>query len=319
MVSHVNRRRLLKATGIAGITAIAGCLGSDGDGGDSSQLSWHAGGQSGTYYPLSNEFKSIVDENTDYSLQVQSTGASVANVGSLGREEADFALIQNDVGYFAANGTSLEEFEGEPVENLRGVATLYPETIHIVTQADSGITSIQDLEGATINTGDLGSGTQVNALQILESVGITTDDFEEQNSGFSSASDQIKDGDIDAAFVVGGWPVGAIEDLATTSDISLVEVPEDVREDIKSDAEWFADDTIPGGQYGGIDEDVETVSVQAMIATHAGVDETVVEEVTAAIFDNVDELSTKADFISVDSAQEGMSIELHPGADAYFN
>ncbi|MFC4249652.1 TAXI family TRAP transporter solute-binding subunit [Natribaculum luteum] len=324
MVSSVNRRKLLKAAGVAGITAIAGCLGGDGDGGDgdggdSSQLSWHAGGQSGTYYPLSNEFKSIVDENTDYSLQVQSTGASVANVGSLGREEADFALIQNDVGYFAANGTGLEEFEGEPVENLRGVATLYPETIHIVTQADSGISSIQDLEGTTINTGDLGSGTQVNALQILESVGITTDDFEEQNSGFSSASDQIKDGDIDAAFVVGGWPVGAIEDLATTSDISLVEVPEDVREDIKSDAEWFADDTIPGGQYGGIDEDVETVSVQAMIATHTGVDETVVEEVTAAIFDNVDELSTKADFISVDSAQEGMSIELHAGADAYFN
>ena len=249
---------------------------------------------------------------------MQSTGASVENVGSLARGNADFALIQNDIAYFAKNGTGLEEFEGNAVENLLGVATLYPETIHLLTQADSGIESLEDLEGATINTGDLGSGTQVNALQILETVGITTDDFEEQNTGFSAAADQLRDGDIDAAFVVGGWPVGAVEELAQTVDVDIIEIADDTREDIKSEAEWFADDTIPSGTYDGIDEDVETVSVQAMIATHDGVDEGIVEEVTAAIFDNADDLSIKEEFIDVDSAQDGMSIELHPGAEAYF-
>ncbi|RKD93967.1 TAXI family TRAP transporter solute-binding subunit [Halopiger aswanensis] len=358
MVQDINRRRFIAASGIAGLAGLAGCIGDDAEGngngngdgngsgngnGDSGNgndsgngdgeedleeanpdeggeiLSWHAGGTGGTYYPLSGDFKSIVSEHTPHDLQVQSTGASVENVGSLNRERADFALIQNDIAYFAVNGTGLEEFEGNAMENIRGVATLYPETIHVITQADSGIETLEDLDGATINTGDLGSGTQVNALQILESAGIEEGDFEEQNADFATAADQIRDGDVDAAFVVGGWPVGSIEELATTSDIALVEVSGDVRESIMSDAEWFAEDTVPAGTYDGVDEDVETVSVQAMIATHEGVDEGIVEEVTTAIFDNTDQITQKADFISADTAQDGMPIDLHPGAEAYFN
>jgi TRAP transporter TAXI family solute receptor len=198
-----------------------------------------------------------------------------------------------------------------------GVATLYPETITVVTLADTDITSLSDLSGATINTGDLGSGTQVNANQILEAVGIT--DYTEQNASFSQAADQLRNDDIDAAFVVGGWPVGAIEDLATTNDMVLVPIEGDDREAVKDAASWFADDTIPGGTYSGISDDVETVAVQAMIATNEGQSAETVESVTAAIFDNVSDLSIKTDFISRDSAQDGMSIELHPGAASYFN
>ncbi|SDD07186.1 hypothetical protein SAMN05192552_10122 [Natrinema hispanicum] len=204
------------------------------------------------------------------------------------------------------------------MENIRGVATLYPETIHVITQADSGIETIQDLDGATINTGDAGSGTQVNALQILETAGIEEGDFTEQNTDFDTATDQIRDGDIDAAFVVGGWPVGSVENLATSAGISLVEISGETRENVMNDAEWFAEDSIPADTYNGISEAVETVSMQAMIATHDGVDEAVVEAVTTAIFDNADAIDQKSEFITVDSAQDGMPIDLHPGAAAYF-
>ena len=330
MTPELRRRDLIRATGAAGIAGLAGCLGGgggdgdggdggDGDGGDGgaeTRLSWHAGGTGGTYFPLSNEFKQIVEANTDFTLQVQSTGASVENVGSLAQGDADFALIQNDVAYFARNGTGIDVFEGNAVENLRGVATLYPETIHIVTRADSGVETVTDLSGKVINTGDLGSGTQVNALQILEAVGV--EDFTEQNTGFSQAADQLRNGDIDAAFVVGGWPVGAIEELATTNDVRIVEVAGDAREAVKDSASWFADDTIPAGTYAGIDEAVDTVSVQAMIATNAEQPAATVEAVTAAIFDHTDDLTIKTQFISRETAQDGMSIELHPGAEAYF-
>ncbi len=318
MTDRINRRRALEAIGAIGVAGLAGCTGNgdDGDDGETSALSWHAGGTGGTYYPLSNEFKTIVEENTDYSLNVQSTGASVENVGSLQSGDADFALIQNDIAYFARNGEGIETFQGSPVETLRGVATLYPETITLVTLADSGITQLSDLSGATINTGDLGSGTQVNALQILDTVGIT--DFEEQNASFSQAADQLRDGTIDASFVVGGYPVGAIEELANTNDIEIVPIAGEDREAVKDAASWFADDTIPGGTYSGVEEDVDTVAVQAMIATRSGLDATTVEDVTAAIFDNTDDLTIKADSISAETAQDGMSIELHEGASAYF-
>jgi TRAP transporter TAXI family solute receptor len=329
------------------VAALAGCSGGGGDGGDGegeatatetsmddgdgmtetetetessggeTRLSWHAGGTGGTYFPLSNEFKSVVEANTDFTLNVQSTGASVENVGNLASGDADFALIQNDIASFAKNGTGIEAFQGNAIDNLMGVATLYPETITVITLADTGIETLSDLSGATINTGDLGSGTQVNALQILEAVGIT--DFNEQNASFSQAADQLRNGDIDAAFVVGGWPVGAIEDLATTNDVTIVPIAGENRQAVKDAASWFADDTIPAGTYTGVDSAVETVAVQAMIATRSGVDESTVETVTAAIFDNVDELTIKTDFISRDSAQDGMSIELHPGAATYFD
>ena len=350
MVKQLRRRRLITAAGAAGIATLAGCIGEeavddddpgdddpdddpgdddpDDDNGDADLeeadpdeggevLTLHAGGTEGTYYPLGGDMKSIVEAETPHGVQVQSTGASVENVASLGREEAELALVQNDIAYFAYNGVELEEFEGEPIENLRGIASLYPETIHIVTQEDSGVETVDDLEGASINTGDLGSGTQVNALQILESAGIG--DFDEQNTDFGTAADQIGDGDVDAAITVGGYPLGAIEDLAATQDIAFVDIPDDVQDELLSDAEWLAEDTIPGGTYDGVDDDVETVSVQAMLATHEGMDEEIIEELTAALFDNVDDFTTQSEFIDVDSAQEAMPIDLHPGAEAYFD
>lgn len=312
MRNNFDRRDFLKATGLTGIAALTG-IGSAGA--QEGRISWHAGGTGGTYFPLSNEMKTVIEANTDFTVQVQSTGASVENIGSLAQGNADFALIQNDTAFFAYNGEGIDVFEGNAVESLRGVATLYPETIHIVTRADSGIETIQDLSGATINTGDLGSGTQVDALLILESAGIT--DFTEQNTGFSQAADQLRNGDIDAAFVVGGWPVGAIEELATTTDINIVEVSGDVREQIKEDNSFFADDLVPAGTYNGVDEDVPTVSVRAMIASTTEVPADTVEQVVAAIFDNADQLTIKADFIAQENAKDGMSIPLHEGALAY--
>ncbi|WP_224333421.1 TAXI family TRAP transporter solute-binding subunit [Haloprofundus halobius] len=354
MARYLNRRKFITATGAAGLVGLAGCSqggngdgdggndtdggnggngdggnggngdgdggndtdGGNGDGGDT-QLTWHAGGTGGTYYPLSNQFKSVVEANTDYTLQVQSTGASVENAGSLGSGDADFALLQNDVAYFAVNGEGIEAFEGNAIPNIRGVATLYPETIHVVTPGNSDIESVQDLEGATINTGDLGSGTQVDARQILEAVGIQ--DYTEQNTDFSQAAEQIQNGDVDAAFVVGGWPVGAIEDLANNSNIRIVEISGDAREQVKEAGSYFADDEIPAGTYSGIDEPVQTVAVQAMIATNEEQSEEVVQSVTEAIFENTDEINIKQEFITVESAQDGMSIDLHPGAQAYFD
>ncbi|XVH31176.1 TAXI family TRAP transporter solute-binding subunit [Haloferacaceae archaeon DSL9] len=334
VLSEIDRRKALKIVGAAGVVGMAGCLGDGGDddddtGGDNDTdgddgdgggqtLAWHAGGQSGTYYPLSNEIKDIVDNNTDYNLQVQATGASVENAGNLGRGEADFAMIQNDIAYFAVNGTGIEDFEGQAIENIRGVATLYPETIHIVTRPDANIQSLEDLNGASVNTGDIGSGTQVNALTILETVGITQEDINEQNTDFGAAADQLRDGDVDAAFVVGGWPVGAVEDLGQTADIDILNIDDETRQQLLDAAEWFAEDTIPSDAYSGIDQDVDTVSVQAMIATQEDVNADTVEEVTAAIFDNIDQIDTKGEFIDVESAQEGMSIDLHEGAARYF-
>jgi uncharacterized protein len=323
----IDRRGFLRAVGTAGAMGFAGCIGEETtENGDEEEepeggerLTFHAGGTGGTYYPLAGDFQRIVESETAHSMEVQATGASVENATSLGEGAADFALIQNDVAYFAREGTGLEEFEDDPIENVRGVATLYPENVHVITRADSGIESLAGLEGRTINTGGMGSGTRINALQILETAGISSDEFEEENADFRTAAGQVGDGDVDAAFIVGGWPVDAVEELARTEDIEIVGIDGETREELLESAEWFSEDTIPGGTYDGVVDDVESVALQAMIATREELDAQVVEEVTAAIFDNVDQVSLKGEFIDAESAQEGMSIELHEGAAAYFD
>jgi TRAP-type uncharacterized transport system, periplasmic component len=93
--------------------------GSDEESDMNTRLSWHAGGTGGTYFPLSNEVKTVVEANTDFSLTVQSTGASVENVGSLADGSADFALIQNDIAAFAKNGTGIDAFQDNSIESLQ--------------------------------------------------------------------------------------------------------------------------------------------------------------------------------------------------------
>lgn len=333
--SGIDRRTILRVGSIATLATLAGCLGDDDEQDDEQDdeteddgldehgdeiIEWYAGGQGGTYYPLSIEFKSILDDLTEYPLRVHTTGGSVENVRSLGQEEADFALVQNDIASFARHGDEIDRFEADPVPSVRGIATLYPETIHVLTREDANIDSLEDLEGKRINTGDDGSGTQVNALTLLEELASLQPgvDFTEENTAFGPAVEQLRDGDIDAAFVVGGWPVGAVQDLAETGEMSLLDFAENIDTAVGA-ADWFAADTIPGGTYTGIEEDVTTVSVQAMIATHTGVDADVVEEITETLFDNLEEIPLNVvEFIDRDTALEGMSIELHEGASRLF-
>ena len=331
------RRAFLRATGalgIVGTVGFAGCVGggngTNGDGpsgngsgenksgGDSSSnnLVWDAGGTGGTYFPLSNEIKQIVQSETKYQVQVRSTGATIENIGSLSDGSADFAMMQNDLASYARNGTKLGTFEDNAVKSLRGVASLYPEPLNLVTSGDSDIQEVADLSGKTVNTGDLGSGIQANAHTILEVVGVT--DYTEQNTDLSQAAEQIQNGDIDAMFLMGGWPVGAIAELAQTTSINIVAIDGQERQQIKEENSFFTNVTIPAGTYKGIDEPKSTIAAQAMIATTTQVPKKVVKAVTTAVFDNISDLTIKSDFISLDSAQRGMSIELHPGAAAYF-
>ena len=130
-------------------------------------LTLGTGGTTGTYYAVGGVMATVLNplmENAD--LTVTSTGASKANIQLIDVEEADLAIVQNDVMYYAYTGTDLFEEEGA-YETFSSVAGLYDETIQIVTCSDS-IASVADLKGKTVSVGDAGSGVEFNAKQILE-------------------------------------------------------------------------------------------------------------------------------------------------------
>ena len=283
-------------------------------------LTLGTGGTTGTYYAVGGVMSTVLNpvlENA--SLTVTSTGASKANIQLIDVEEADLAIVQNDVMYYAYTGTDLFEEEGA-YETFSSVAGLYDETIQIVT-CDSSIASVADLKGKTVSVGDAGSGVEFNAKQILDAYGMTFDDINVVNASFGDSADSLKDGKIDAAFIVAGAPTTAVVDLATTKEISLVQLDEEHIAALQENYDFYTPTTIPAGTYNGVTEDATTVSVRATLIASNSVSEDAVYELLKAMFDNKDDLvagHAKFEFLNLEDAVKGISVPFHPGAVKYY-
>ncbi|MFA1822145.1 TAXI family TRAP transporter solute-binding subunit [Virgibacillus oceani] len=279
-------------------------------------LSLLTGGTSGTYYPLGGEMASNISDATGISTDALSSNASADNIVDLQQGEAELAMVQTDTMAQAVEG--IAGFEGEPVDNVLAIGSLYPETVQIVTTEDSDIESIEDLEGRTVSVGAPGSGTFFNAEQILEIHGLTMDDIDAQNLDFGESTGGIQDGNIDAAIITGGTPTGAVEELTATVGVKVLPVEQDKIEELVEAYPFYAENTIEAGTYG-LEEEVTTVAVLAMIAVADNLSDDVVYDITQAIYENAESMAhDRASDITLDSALDGVGIDLHPGAESYF-
>lgn len=313
-------------------SVVIGC-GNDGedakgeDGGDTGKptfLSIATGGTSGTYYPLGGAIANIITNSVEnVNAQAESTGASVENATLIQNKETDLAMIQNDVAFYAANGNVLQKFEDEgKYDNIKGLAVLYPEVIQLVASKDSGITSVADLKGKDVAVGAPGSGTEANARQIMNAYGISFEDLGKADPlSFSEAAEQLKNKQIDAAFVTAGIPTAAITEVSTVSDVVIVPIDSDKIKGLQEEYPFYTEFTIPAESYKGQEKDITTAAVMAMLAVRGDLEEELVYNITKSIFENTEELGKaheKGKLIKVDEANNGMPIDLHPGASKYF-
>ncbi|MDZ5712976.1 TAXI family TRAP transporter solute-binding subunit [Jeotgalibacillus haloalkalitolerans] len=290
----------------------------DGEGGSEQPefINIATGGTGGTYYPLGGTFAQLIEDETGITTTANTSNASAENMAMIDNEEVEIAFVQTDIASYAVEGTQMFD---APIETIQGLATLYPETIQIVTSADSGIESVEDLAGKTVSVGESGSGTRLNAEQILEVHGMSFDDMDVQNLSFDDSTTGIQDGSIDAAFITGGTPTGAVEGLAAQVDVVIVPIEADMAQALMDEYPFYSEDEVASGTYG-LEEAVPTVAVQAMLAVSSELSEDVVYDITAAIFENTDSIThPKGEFITVDTALEGIGIDVHPGAQRYYD
>ena len=295
---------------------LVGC----GDSGSNKFINIATGGTAGTYYPIGGAMAEILNKAIPgMNASAQSTGATVANINMLKEGSVDLAIVQNDITYYAVNGT--EMFKDKKVENLRGIASLYPETCQIVTLESTGIKSVADLKGKRVAVGAAGSGAEANARQILEAYGITYDDIDEQYLSFGEAASALKDGNVDAAFVTAGFPTAAVQDITSQNKVRLLPIEADKADALIAKYPFYTKTTIPAGTYAGFDEAVPGISVMAMLVATDKVDEALGYDITKALFDNLDKLQaahSAAKQITKESAKDGMSIDLNAGAARYY-
>lgn len=275
------------------------------------------GGTGGTYYPLGGSIANIISDATGIQANAEVSGASAENMTTLKDGNAEIAFTQTDIASYAKEGKLM--FKDNKVENVKAIGVLYPETVQIVTTAKSGITSVADLKGKKVSVGAPGSGTYANAEQILEIHGITMDDIDAKHLSFDESTAGIQDGTIDAAFVTAGTPTGAVEGLAATEDVVILSVEADKAEELISKYPYYAKDEVPSGVYG-LTAAVPTVAVQAMLVVREDLSDDVVYDITKAIFENTSKIThAKGKLIKAEKALNGVGIDIHPGAQRYYD
>jgi uncharacterized protein len=293
------------------------------------------GGVSGTYYPIGGLIADIISSppgarpcERGGSCGVpglvgiaQSSNGAVANVDAIGSGALESGFVQSDIAHWAYTGTGT--YEGKPpVKNLRAIANLYPESIHLVARKGAGISSVKDLAGKRVSLDEPGSGTLVDARIILDAYGLSEDDLQAEYIKPSVGLAKMRDNQLDAFFFVAGYPTSSVEELCATVGCELIPINGPEVDTLLEKYPFFARDAIPAGTYAGVPR-TPTLSVGAQWVVAAEIDEDLVYGITKALWhDNarilLEDGHARAHAITLETALDGVSIPLHPGAERYY-
>ncbi len=289
-------------------------------------LSLVTGGTAGVYFPLGGAMAEIWNRSVQgVRVASQSSGASVVNIQNMARGDAHLGLVQNDVAYYANNGTEVFAEPGSnrprPIPGIRGIAMLYPETIQIVTLRGRRINSVEDLRGKRVVVGAAGSGTEANARQILSVHDIFYRELRADFLSFAAGIDQLRDGNIDAVFITAGTPTAAVVDLASNRDVLILPVSTEALDALRARWPFYTRHVIPADTYRGQAAPVSTVAVMAMLVARGDLPEELVYNLTKALWENLDRMRAahaRGRDLDLNKALEGMPVPVHPGAERYY-
>ena len=297
------------------VFTLAACGGSAA----ATKMTMGTGGTSGTYYAFGGVLGQYIKNEAGIDVVVVSTDGSKANIESIAAGDYQLGTVQSDVMAYAWAGTRSFESTGK-IDSFRVVGGLYAEAVQLVTM-DPNIKSVADLAGKSVSIGAPGSGVYFNAVDVLAAAGLTENDIKAQYQSFADSTDALKDGKIDAAFIVAGAPTAAITELCTTNSAYLVPIDGEIADKLMADCPFYTAYSIPAGTYSGQDTDVSTVTVKATLIVSASASEDDVYNLTKAIFENTDAIAAengKGKELSIENATSGMSAPFHAGAAKYY-
>lgn len=269
------------------------------------------GGEGGRYHAYMNQFADLAA--SDIHLNVETTAGSEANLRLIGKGFLDAAVVQSDILY------SAKENAGDKALPYCAIAGLYTESLQIVSLADVGIESVDDLKGRRVSVGEEESGVIHSAAQVLDFYGLEFDDLKVSYLSFEESAKALKERRIDAFFCVAGAPTGAVETLAKEVDIRLLSFSDVETERIRNKYPYYLPVTIPADTYEGVGE-VKTLGVRAVLVVSDKVDDNVAETLTKNVFAYSaqlnEEISTD-DAVDAAFATEYIFIPFHTGAAKY--
>jgi uncharacterized protein len=252
----------------------------------------------------------------------QATQGSIENVQAIAQGKVESGLVQADIAGWAWRGSRMFQKTGK-VEKLRAIASLFPESLHLVAHASSGITEVRGLAGKRISLGEPESGTLADVRLVLAAAGLKEERLKPQYLRLAQAAANLKSGELDAFFIVAGAPVPAIQDVAAGGALHLIGLPDQVVDSITKKYRFLVRDEIPAGTYKGIDQPIATIGTTAVWVVAADVPDSLVyailktlwQEPTQKLLESRHPIGKR---IRLDTALQGLDIPLHTGAARYY-
>ncbi|MCH9692687.1 MAG: TAXI family TRAP transporter solute-binding subunit [Gammaproteobacteria bacterium] len=279
--------------------------------------SFASGNTSGLYYPIAGAMSSLWSKKLDnFNMKAEVTGGSLANVIQVAIGEGEVGLAQGNVALDAYYGKGRFPY-AMPIEVLFSV---YPNAVQLIVRADSNIHSVKDLAGHTVSLGGAGSGTLITAKNILTTLDVDISHINTRYLNYTETANDIRDGRIDAGFIVGGVGVSAIVELATVRDIRLINFTQSELEKINKDNPSYIGFDIAAGTYNRV-EQVRVPAVWNVLLANQEMDEEMAYALTKTVFENINKLrqiSRVLDVTTPENAYNLAAVPIHPGAARYF-
>ena len=275
------------------------------------------GGPAGLYYPFGGAMASLWSEVLPgVNAKAEVTGGSVTNVIQVARQESDLGIAMADVVSSAYAGKG--RFP-EPLP-LRVLFTAYPNIVHMLSLRDSGIQSIDDLAGKRVALGAQGSGTSVAAINIITGLGLSLDDIAPRYLSFGETTSGLKDGTLDAGFVVGGLGIAAVTELSVTRDIEIISLSDAEIDRLIQQFPAYSGYLIPGETYSGVNEPRQTLGIWSAVVVHEAMPEALAFALTCTVYRDHPRLLAVSPVVkdmTLANIHQLPAVPLHPGTQRF--
>lgn len=278
------------------------------------------GPTSGIYFPIGGAFATALKE-WGYQTSAEATNATGQNIQNIMNGDAEIAIAMQDAVMQAYTATGAYEGK-EAATGLKALMRLWPNYVQLVTTADTGIKSVEDLRGKRVGVGAANSGVEINARMILNAYGITYNDITPDYLAYGEAIDNMKNGQCDAVFVTSGLPNATVTELATSYDMVIVPIDGAGRDKLIADYPFYAATTIPADTYNNT-EDVDSVFVYNIMLVREDLSDEMVYDMLTGIFENIGTIQASHNAanknIYLEVGVSDLQLPLHDGAAKFWS
>jgi len=254
-------------------------------------------------------------------VSTRAADGAAASIIAVNSGATNSGLAQADVvaqavtgqGPFAATGSA---------QQLRVIANLFSQSVHLIAATTSGIANVGDLRGKRVSLSPENSGSIVAARAVLQAYGVPEWRLSRNYDSPDIAADLLRRGELDAMFFVGGEPVDLVTRLVTEGVAVLIPLEGEGRERMIAAHPYLRVSVIAQGTYPGLPT-IETLGVGTLWVTNASAPDRLVYGMVRAIYNPenraaIERVTTGSDFLELDTAMTGATAPFHPGALQYY-